>query len=679
MNTIKTKIAIRLLAGLALLYVGCSDNSVINPTENTSYGKDINELNVNDNFDYATTKDIEINITTKMNSKTTLVNFPVLVYDALPENGGNILTSGASDANGQLQLFVSIPKALDKVYAVSGAIGLPSAIELSTAGTSISLDYSSVSTSPVFNTGNVALGKETDNKYKVLGSWDANGTPKYSAEEVEGFDSKTLENINVSLPEYQNVPLKHPEYIQGTPANININKDAEVYVTFLSEGASYRNVLGFYTFPTGKNPVKINEIESNLTIIFPNCSLPGSGGNLRAGTKVTIGKFASGISIGWFVISNGFNGINQPGSGNGTFYSDPILNPESDSLLRRHNVLLIDPLTKKTILGFEDMARDKGADNDFNDVLFSIASNPVEAIDQSKMPLMKETIDTDGDGIADVNDAYPSDKAKAFNTYIPAKGVNGSLAFEDLWPAKGDYDFNDMVVDYNYNLITNAQNNVVELVANFSLRAIGASFRNGFGIQLNNSSNSVTVTGSKLSEGIVKLAGNGVEEGQDKATIIVFENAYNLMNSSGGAYVNTENGYSYVTPKSIPVVIKFNSPVSVASLGSAPFNPFIFINKERSKEVHLVNNAPTKKADLSILGTVDDNSSSAQSRYYKTKKNLPWALNIPVAFDYPVEKAAITSAYPNFSSWTESNGASATNWYTNASGNRKVTNIYIKK
>lgn len=323
------------------------------------------------------------------------------------------------------------------------------------------------------------------------------------------------------------------------------------------------------------------------------------------------------------------------------------------------------------------MRRDNGADNDFNDILFEVTSNPVTAIYQGNMAKLQEAKDSDGDGVIDANDAYPNDATKAYVSYSPSKGVNGSLVFEDLWPGKGDYDFNDLVVDYNYTIITNASNKVVEIDAAYQIRAIGASYNNGFGIQLNVAPGVISsVTGTKTSS--ITLNGNGTESGQSKAVVIAFDEAKNLMSTSGGAYVNTEMAYSYVTPVSIPVVIKFSTPQTLSDLGSAPFNPFLIVDGIRGKEVHLPNSAPTAKADLTLLGTADDNSIVSSGRYYKTKKNLPWALNIPVQFAYPIEKAAITSAYPNFAVWAESNGASATSWYTNTAANRVSSKIYSK-
>ncbi len=78
--------------------------------------------------------------------------------------------------------------------------------------------------------------------------------------------------------------------------------------------------------------------------------------------------------------------------------------------------------------------------------------------------------DTDGDGISDANDDYPNDGTRAFDSYFPASGT-ATLAFEDLWPSQGDYDFNDLVVDYSFQTVTDASDYVVELFASFTVRA----------------------------------------------------------------------------------------------------------------------------------------------------------------------------------------------------------------
>jgi len=87
--------------------------------------------------------------------------------------------------------------------------------------------------------------------------------------------------------------------------------------------------------------------------------------------------------------------------------------------------------------------------------------------------------DSDGDGISDLDDDYPLDAPRAFNNFYPVAS-SGTLAFEDLWPSMGDYDFNDLVLGYRFKTVTNATNQVVEIEKTFTVRANGANLRNGF-------------------------------------------------------------------------------------------------------------------------------------------------------------------------------------------------------
>lgn len=90
--------------------------------------------------------------------------------------------------------------------------------------------------------------------------------------------------------------------------------------------------------------------------------------------------------------------------------------------------------------------------------------------------------DTDGDTVPDNLDDYPDDPTRAFDSYYPNQVDFVSVAFEDLWPAYGDYDLNDFVVNLNYQTVTNAQNNVVDVIVKYQIMADGASLDNGFGI-----------------------------------------------------------------------------------------------------------------------------------------------------------------------------------------------------
>jgi len=286
----------------------------------------------------------------------------------------------------------------------------------------------------------------------------------------------------------------------------------------------------------------------------------------------------------------------------------------------------------------------------------------------------------DGIGLSDVATITVSVIPALINNF-PSTGF-GTLAFEDLWPSKGDYDFNDLVIDYKFEIKTNANNFVDEVKGTFVIKAFGASLENGFGFQLPAAlnANDLTVTGYDLTDGYITLNSNGTEANQAKPTIIVYDNAFKQMKHPGiGIGVNTDPAAPYVAPKTLVIDIVFKPNTYIYSaLDISNFNPFLIVNKVRGVEVHLPNYAPTSLANTSLLGTGDDNSKPSQGRYYKTANNLPWAINIYEKFDYPIEKSDILQTHLHFGEWATSGGTLYPDWYQNRTGYRNTSLIYPK-
>ena len=286
--------------------------------------------------------------------------------------------------------------------------------------------------------------------------------------------------------------------------------------------------------------------------------------------------------------------------------------------------------------------------------------------------------DADADGVEDAQDAFPNDQYKAYKTYFPILDHFSTLAFEDLWPAKGDFDFNDLVIDHFSEVVSNAQNQVVEVNYKFKVRATGASFNNGFGFELINiNPNAIrNVTGTVIQPGsIYQIAANGCETGQSNATIIAIGNVKDVLPYPGGgvAGVNTTIGAPYTNPQIVNVKLTFiengvpgaAGAVNISQLGSNTFNPFIVINQIRGKEVHLPDYKPTDLVNSALFGTLEDDSNPALNRYYRTKTNLPWAISTYESFQYPIEKTDISLAYPKLIDWVISNGTQFPDWDSN--------------
>ena len=270
-------------------------------------------------------------------------------------------------------------------------------------------------------------------------------------------------------------------------------------------------------------------------------------------------------------------------------------------------------------------------------------------------------VDTDGDGVPDNLDEYPNDSKKAYNTYS-STSLGSTIAFEDQWPFKGDFDMNDMVVIYKYTIVTNANNIVVQVIGNFTLVATGGMFANGFGVQF-------PIIGSSVSN----VVGASLEAGQDKAVIILFTNMRNEM-----ANWNTVAGAPTSATKSYTVSFDVANGPTISDFGT-DYNPFMLSFSGTSRhEVHLAGKIPTTLADKTVFGTGDDNTNLATGSYYVTKTGLPFAISLPTAsFKYPIEQKDITLAYLHFAEWAQSGGTLFVDWYSNvASGYRNASLLY---
>lgn len=297
--------------------------------------------------------------------------------------------------------------------------------------------------------------------------------------------------------------------------------------------------------------------------------------------------------------------------------------------------------------------------------------------------------DRDNDGVADVEDNYPDDDKRAYATNYPAAGF-GTLMYEDLWPGRGDYDFNDLVVDYRFTTVSNASNNVVEVLYTFTTRAVGGSLHNGFAFQLDgiNPNKITSVSGSKAAGASwISVASNGTENGQgSNANILVFDDAYKLFPDQGGSFINTVPGAADKGTDTTRLTVTFlnngvapsGGTLSVNSLPTSVFNPYLIVGQDRGKEVHLPNRVPSGKVNNTYFGQEQDRTNAGQNKYYVTENNLPWALNVAASIPFAKEKQDFSTAYLKFVDWATSNGSSFTDWYLNLSGYRNTSNLIIR-
>ncbi|MEY4980513.1 MAG: hypothetical protein RLZZ352_2783 [Pseudomonadota bacterium] len=574
--------------------------------------------------------------------------------------------------------------------------------------------------------------------------------------------------IAATLIETKNVNAKIP--LTGddqTNIYVKAGTEVDVWVTFMTEGATYRNSVGFFTWsgnalnkPNALKPVRDvdglpkladGSVLNSERIVFPDASsnpvtIPNSD---KSGTTVYLGKFNGGqhgLGIGFMVAANAWsstgrgtspnrNGTSPNHNKDNIFYSIRGMNPEcylatctGDFLFRdQHTIMLYDeqvtgPVSgnkyRRMILGMEDQYR-TGGDHDFNDVLLAVhvkesTAGAFENLAGIPKLLPATSADSDGDSVPDSVDEFPNDASRAFSRYFPGKTSWGTLAYEDLWPATGDYDFNDLLMRYRSREIMDKDRKVVALEMDFRLAATGAGHVNGFALNLPAVARSAidvsagkapTLTGKYYDlTGERTISANpflAITGGQNGSVFEIFKNAKVLLESDNGSaglsarnspydnasciekgFRNTGKACGASPAAEFKLTVNFKNAINSSNFPTPPYDPFLFRADTTPNsgvegnviEVHLPGKGPTARADKSFFGTRNDRTpktlketttnATELAQSYLSNTKLPWAIHIPVEWNYPYEKLDFTVAYPDVVNWANSGGTTNTTWFS---------------
>lgn len=500
-----------------------------------------------------------------------------------------------------------------------------------------------------------------------------------------------ISRVLTLLPEGRNIRNNSQGLLLDTDdkSNLEFSATADVWVTFLSETAGFRNSVGFFDFDANSPPTSPAGVTER--IIFPNASMPsaltaaGSDGN-----TVYLGQFAAGRGLGIVLAANGFSatgrssgatqvpGVKESIDRNWIFYSLRKLNPEPNDgrNLNVHTVMLRDqedstPGYQRIIVGMEDINREIGGDHDFNDVILVLHVKTRSAIaNLTNLPILPGTtsVDTDGDGVKDELDEFPADPNRAFTRSYPDSNSWGTLAFEDDWPIRGDYDLNDLVMRYRITETLNAARQVTSLAMTYRLDARGALYSSGFAVHLQG------VNASAISSATIAVDGAAAtaltpESGMTEAVVHVFTNGVVEAPDGGCLFFNTNSGCPQLPRRTYVLNVDFTTPQP--GLAPPPYNPFIYRTATRGHETHLAGKPPTSKALATMFRTGDDRTYPGTNYTYMDANRLPWAMDLPIEWKYPEERNALVSAYPDLAVWASSSGALNRNWY--------LTNVVISK
>ena len=319
--------------------------------------------------------------------------------------------------------------------------------------------------------------------YTFLSPYDTMGYPSNinvddKAQNIYSSISQTLlDDIYVTFPAGRTLVDIHPDWIKKS--DIRTIDTCEITLTFIHEGAGYKNGLSYYIYDLDSPPTRFQDID-NIYIVFPNASMTGSGGSMNTGDTMKIPYNVTSVTVQndirfgqtfdyVFPENKGIAFVlhaNRWRSGkllvdHIMYSSDPVLNPESSETLQNHFINYISPVDPTMIIyGVEDIRRSRSnCDHDFNDLVFSINPSPISSIDAS---------------------SYNSTTKQIFK---------GTILCEDLLNTpNGDGDYDDICFEY---VATETIENDKITSLTFRLKGLcrGATLDHEFGVVIPNIKN----------------------------------------------------------------------------------------------------------------------------------------------------------------------------------------------
>ncbi|NDW13219.1 LruC domain-containing protein [Bacteroides sp. 214] len=523
--------------------------------------------------------------------------------------------------------------------------------------------------------------------------------PNYiDSEKTTEIDAAIINRIDAAFPN-DKVPA-----VEATikDASITLTKAAKVWVAMVFSAGSYDNSLSYFWYNGNKELKDLTDLEKQSlkeVVVFPLAKVVNDNGMNGAGPmkpgeyvqlkyydeekQQWVDEFPQGTTIGWMIRANGYNRNTQSiSSGAGIYYSVPEWNPEATAENRNHTVIFnanpSNPEEPFNCFGFEDWNRDNeaGWEKDLNDLMFHVMTDPASAlIDIPEIP-----------------------EPGTIETYENKKGI---LAFEDNWPAKGDYDMNDVVVEYasriTYQQKTESVDDptpigdsyVSKIVDRYTVLHNGAQYHNYFSVHVGiNPSKVESVTVNGVTQDIVSAPRNPIALGEG----FVIEVTPTIKDFLTFDHYYTANEFAGMTSNIFDVVITLKdeeltqNAFNTTAYASAPYNPYI--SRSPHIQVHLPNYIPAvnewMKADGGILfGTIYDRSDvekdaegniinwASGTKWYVTGDNIlfPFAIHLlgvdRNGFKIPEEYKSIAETYgESYSNWVNSGGDTNKDWYT---------------
>jgi LruC domain-containing protein len=290
-------------------------------------------------------------------------------------------------------------------------------------------------------------------------------------------------------------------------------------------------------------------------------------------------------------------------------------------------------------------------------------------------PGYNNVVDNDGDGSVagvDVDDSNPN--VASYN-FPQGQGSFFTAIYEDLYPCMGDYDFNDLVNNYTYQEgVNNGASNdgqntyVTEIKFDYKFPALGGGFNNGFVLRVVDEDDNATLS-LNISDLYSVSNTLRLHDSENNTTLFIFSNLKIMYTDNPTAIINTVR----IDFTDIPVISG-----TIININGA-YDEFVLAGGESGKEIHpLYNEFHNNYPALNLPSMFNDSTnflrcddSSSEPNLFVNSNGFPWALNdLPIDLSWPIERASILDAYPNFDDFVTSDPT--LDWYSDINGNRNT-------
>jgi LruC domain-containing protein len=234
----------------------------------------------------------------------------------------------------------------------------------------------------------------------------------------------------------------------------------------------------------------------------------------------------------------------------------------------------------------------------------------------------------------------------------PAAGEFYAVGFEDSFPNAGDYDFNDMVAAYRVDFGLATIDEVSVIAGSAFPVARGAGYSHDFRLHisvLGGATGTIEVTRTQP----LGLPMTEIFPFNGDVDVAIFSDTRTSFPSPDGfAFTNTEPGSPFVQGERVDFTVRFATPIALAELQNAPFDPYIVV-QETNYEVHLIGNMATASS-RNVSESIDG---------FRDGRGFPFAMLTPLNWRFPWERLDLGGAYPRLSNYVTSLETSDVDWY----------------